>query len=114
MELHGKKIIVTGAAQGIGASALRAYVAAGAQVAAMDIDEAQGESIAASATAKGPGSAFFISCDVGDRTQVDAAFDTAAARMGGLDVLAHIAGVHRHAATHDVHDETLAWLSTSM
>jgi NAD(P)-dependent dehydrogenase (short-subunit alcohol dehydrogenase family) len=51
MELHGKKIIVTGAAQGIGASALRAYVAAGAHVAAMDIDAAQGEAIAASATA---------------------------------------------------------------
>ena len=110
MELHGKKIIVTGAAQGIGASALRAYVAAGAHVAAMDIDAAQGEAIAASATAKGPGSAFFIACDVGDRAMVDAAFDAAVARLGGLDVLAHIAGVHRHAATHDVPDETLAWL----
>lgn len=110
MELHGKKIIVTGAAQGIGASALRAYVAAGAHVAAMDIDAQQGEAIAAGATAKGPGSAFFIACDVGDRAMVDAAFDAAVARLGGLDVLAHIAGVHRHAATHDVPDETLAWL----
>ncbi len=110
MELHNKKIIVTGAAQGIGASALRAYVAAGAQVAAMDIDAEQGAAVAASANAAGPGSAFFIKCDVGDRMEVDASFDAAVGRMGGLDVLAHIAGVHRHAATHDVPDDTLSWL----
>lgn len=110
MELHDKNIIVTGAAQGIGASALRAYVAAGANVAAMDIDAEKGEAVVASANASGPGSAFFIKCDVGDRVEVDASFDAAAGRMGGLDVLAHIAGVHRHAPTHDVPDETLAWL----
>lgn len=64
---------------GIGASALRAYVAAGAHVAAMDIDVEHGEAVAATATAEGPGSAFFIKCDVGDRAEVDAAFDAAAA-----------------------------------
>lgn len=110
MSLSDKTIIVTGAAQGIGASALRAYVAAGAQVAAMDVDVAQGEAAVASANAAGPGSAFFVACDVGDRAAVDAAFDAAVDRMGRLDVLAHIAGVHRHAPTHDVPDETLAWL----
>jgi NAD(P)-dependent dehydrogenase (short-subunit alcohol dehydrogenase family) len=108
MELTNKKIIVTGSAQGIGASTVRAYVAAGAQVAAMDIDAEKGE--AAVAHVEGPGSAFFIKCDVGDRAEVDAAFDEAVKHMGGLDVLAHIAGVHRHAATHDVPDETLSWL----
>jgi 3-oxoacyl-[acyl-carrier protein] reductase len=30
--------------------------------------------------------------------------------LGGLDVLAHIAGVHRHAPTHDVPDELLGWI----
>jgi NAD(P)-dependent dehydrogenase (short-subunit alcohol dehydrogenase family) len=108
MELTNKKIIVTGSAQGIGASTVRAYVAAGAQVVAMDVDAEKGE--AAVANAEGPGSASFIKCDVGDRAEVDAAFDEAAKRMGGLDVLAHVAGVHRHAATHDVPDETLSWL----
>ncbi|MBB5687876.1 3-oxoacyl-[acyl-carrier protein] reductase [Sphingobium boeckii] len=110
MELHDKKIIVTGAAQGIGASALRAFVAAGAHVAAMDIDAENGAAAALSASAAGPGSAFFIQCDVGDRAAVDASFDAAVGQMGGLDVLAHIAGVHRHAPTHDVPDETLSWL----
>jgi 3-oxoacyl-[acyl-carrier protein] reductase len=29
--------------------------------------------------------------------------------MGGLDVLADIVGVHRHAATHEVPDDVLQW-----
>lgn len=108
MELTNKKIIVTGSAQGIGASTVRAYVAAGAQVVAMDIDTEKGEN--AVANVEGLGSAFFIKCDVGDRAEVDASFDKAVKLLGGLDVLAHVAGVHRHAATHDVPDETLSWL----
>jgi NAD(P)-dependent dehydrogenase (short-subunit alcohol dehydrogenase family) len=110
MELDKKKIIVTGAAQGIGEATLRAYVAAGAQVAAMDVNTEMGEAAAKQANAQGPGSAFFDKCDVANRAEVDAAFDEAAAEMGGLDVLAHVAGVHRHAPTHDVPDDTLAWL----
>jgi 3-oxoacyl-[acyl-carrier protein] reductase len=110
VNLSEHKIIVTGAAQGIGASAVRAFVSAGAQVAAMDIDEAQGQATVDAANVAGPGSAFFINCDVGNRAQVDIAFDEAVARLGKLDVLAHIAGVHRHAVTHDVPDETLTWL----
>jgi 3-oxoacyl-[acyl-carrier protein] reductase len=110
VNLSEHKIIVTGAAQGIGASAVRAFVSAGAQVAAMDIDEAQGQATVDAANIAGSGSAFFINCDVGNRAQVDVAFDKAVSRLGKLDVLAHIAGVHRHAATHDVPDETLTWL----
>lgn len=110
MSLSNHKMIVTGAAQGIGASAVRAFVAAGAEVGAMDIDAVQGQATVDVANASGPGKAFFLNCDVGDRAQVDAAFDEAAVRMGRLDVLAHIAGVHRHAITHDVPDDTLAWL----
>jgi NAD(P)-dependent dehydrogenase (short-subunit alcohol dehydrogenase family) len=110
MQLNGRKIIVTGAAQGIGASALRAFVAAGANVAAMDVDPEKGEAVVADANAAGPGSAFFLKCNVADRAEVDASFGAAVSRLGGLDVLAHIAGVHRHAVTHEVPDETLAWL----
>jgi NAD(P)-dependent dehydrogenase (short-subunit alcohol dehydrogenase family) len=110
MSLQGKKIIVTGGAQGIGAAAVRAFVAAGASVFALDVDREQGARTAETASASGPGRADFLPCDVSDRAQVDDAFDHAASAMGGLDVLAHIAGVHRHAPTHDVPDDTLAWL----
>jgi NAD(P)-dependent dehydrogenase (short-subunit alcohol dehydrogenase family) len=110
MNLTGKRIIVTGSAQGIGASAVRAFVAAGAEVVAMDVNRAAGEETVAEANAAGSGHARFITCDVGDRSAVDAAFDAAVAQLGGLDVLAHIAGVHRHAPTHKVPQDTLDWL----
>lgn len=110
MQLKGKKIIVTGGSQGIGASAVRAFTGAGATVFALDVDEVQGQETARTASATGPGSAHYLKCDVSNRSEVDAAFDEAASTMGGLDVLAHIAGVHRHAPTHEVPDETLAWL----
>jgi 3-oxoacyl-[acyl-carrier protein] reductase len=110
MQLQGKKIIVTGGAQGIGASAVRAFVAAGAEVFAMDVDDVRCHQMAEAASAAGPGMATFVKCDVSSRSEVNAAFDAAVDAMGGLDVLAHIAGVHRHAPTHDVPDDTLEWL----
>jgi len=110
MPLQDKRIIVTGGAQGIGAAAVRAFVAAGARVFSLDVDEQQGPQTAEAASSSGPGQATFLPCDVSKRAEVDAAFDRAVSAMGGLDVLAHIAGVHRHAPTHDVPDDTLAWL----
>lgn len=110
MSLNGKRIILTGCAQGIGASTLRAYVAEGAHVFGLDRDEETGAATVAEVNANGSGTARFLKCDIGDRAAVDEAFDEAAAEMGGLDVLAHIAGVHRHAETHKVPQETLDWI----
>ena len=110
MQLSGSRIIVTGGSQGIGEAALRAYVKAGAQVFSLDINEERGARVAAEASAGGPGTAQFLRCDVSVRSEVDAAFDRAAAAMGGLDVLAHIAGVHRHAPTHAVPQDVLDWI----
>jgi NAD(P)-dependent dehydrogenase (short-subunit alcohol dehydrogenase family) len=89
MKLVGKRIIVTGSAQGIGQAVVEAFVAEGA---------------------RGPGTAKFLRTDVSDRGSVDEAFAKAVEDLGGLDVLAHIAGVHRHAPTHNVPDELLSWL----
>ena len=110
MQLTGKRIILTGGSQGIGEATLRAYVKAGARVVSLDRNEALGRKVAEEANAAGPGTASFLRCDVSNRAEVDATFDQAAAELGGLDVLAHIAGVHRHAPTHEVPDETLSWI----
>ena len=110
MQLSGKKIIVTGGSQGIGEAAVHAFVKEGAQVFSLDINQELGVRSAQRASSTGPGSATFIKCDVSRRDEVDAAFETAVAALGGLDVLAHIAGVHRHAPTHDVPDDLLAWI----
>ena len=110
MNLTGKRIIVTGGSQGIGEAVVRAYVKAGAHVFVLDVNEELGGKVASEANAAGPGSARFLRCDVSNRAEVDATFDQAAKELGGLDVLAHVAGVHRHAPTHQVPDETLSWM----
>ena len=46
MQLAGLRIIVTGAAHGIGAGTARAYVREGARVAALDVDDEAGEALA--------------------------------------------------------------------
>jgi NAD(P)-dependent dehydrogenase (short-subunit alcohol dehydrogenase family) len=101
MELEGKRIIVTGGAQGIGEAVVRAYTAAGATVTSLDVNENRGRAVAAEAKAD------FRSCDVSDRAQVESVFAGAAADMGGLDVLVNVAGVHRHAPVQEIPQELL-------
>jgi 2-hydroxycyclohexanecarboxyl-CoA dehydrogenase len=104
--LAGMRIVVTGAAQGIGASTLRAYVAAGADVAALDVNAEAGATEAAKAGAAGPGTACFRRCDVGSRSSVAEAFGAVADRFGGrLDVLAHVAGIERSVPAEDISDD---------
>jgi 3-oxoacyl-[acyl-carrier protein] reductase len=110
MQLVGKRIIVTGSAQGIGQAVVEAYVAEGAHIYALDTNEMLGMQSAQAANDKGPGTAKFLKADVSNRAEVDTAFATAVDDLGGLDVLAHIAGVHRHAPTHDVPDDILSWI----
>ena len=89
--LEGKRIIVTGAARGMGEATVLAYVAAGAKVVAMDINDDPGQQVVNAAS--GPGSARYMHVDVSDKESVEAAFLAAAEEMGGLDVLAHPAAI---------------------
>lgn len=107
MDLSSKKIIVTGCAHGIGEATVKAYVMAGAEVVGMDIQADKGAHVVDAATRLGPGFAHFLKCDVASRDDVDAAFKTAVKRIGRLDVLTHVAGVHQLAPTHDVPDDML-------
>jgi NAD(P)-dependent dehydrogenase (short-subunit alcohol dehydrogenase family) len=110
MQLEGKRIIVTGGAQGIGEAATHAFVAEGAHVYSLDANDALGREVAERASKYGPGTATFLKADVSIRAEVDEAFERAIADLGGLDVLAHIAGVHRHAPTHAVPDDLIRWM----
>jgi 3-oxoacyl-[acyl-carrier protein] reductase len=92
MELKEKRIIVTGCASGMGAATVRAYVKAGAQVVGMDISEAAGNE--ACANAEGAGTVTFLPVDVADTDRVQETFGAAVDLMGGLDALAHPAGIH--------------------
>lgn len=102
MNIAGKRVIVTGSASGIGASGIGALVAAGAHVAALDLADEAGIAIAAAAGKAGPGSAFYLRCDVSDRAEVEAVFGAAVRQLGGLDTLINIAGVERKSAAEDI------------
>ncbi len=88
-DLTGMGVLVTGAASGIGRASVIAFVAAGARVAAADVD---GAGLATLAGAAG-GWIVPISVDVRDPDQVEAMVATAVDALGRLDVAHNNAGV---------------------
>jgi 3-oxoacyl-[acyl-carrier protein] reductase len=81
--LHGRRILVTGSATGIGAAAVAVLREAGANV------------VATYHRTPPPsqGGVTWLQCDVRDSATVDDVVNTAADTLGGLDVLLHAAGL---------------------
>jgi rhamnose utilization protein RhaD (predicted bifunctional aldolase and dehydrogenase)/NAD(P)-dependent dehydrogenase (short-subunit alcohol dehydrogenase family) len=101
--LAGQIAVVTGAGGAIGAATAKAFAAAGAEVALLDIDAAAAR---ARATEIG-GAALAIQCDVTDRASVTAAFDRICENFGGLDILVSNAGGAWQGRIGEVSDEIL-------
>jgi NAD(P)-dependent dehydrogenase (short-subunit alcohol dehydrogenase family) len=91
MLLAGRRIIVTGAASGIGAATVRACVENGAAVAALDIEDAGGTHLVATLREFSEDVGYFH-CDISERGQVDAVFADAVDLLGGLDALVNVGG----------------------
>lgn len=81
--LKGRRVVVTGAATGLGAAAVRALAGAGAAVVATYHDAEPADDAAVT----------WLPCDVRDAGAVDAMVDEAVGALGGLDVLVHAAGL---------------------
>ena len=93
MRLANKKIIITGAATGIGRATARLTAAEGARVAALDINDGDGRSVV-DAICRSGGDARYWHADVRDGGQVSAAVAEALDWFGGgVDVLLHLAGI---------------------
>jgi NAD(P)-dependent dehydrogenase (short-subunit alcohol dehydrogenase family) len=90
----GKKVFITGAAQGLGAAMARGLAAEGAKVALADINFAGAEKVAAEFNkAFGAGTAFAYALDVTDEEQWIAALAAADKAMGGISGLINNAGI---------------------
>lgn len=87
MNFTGKKILVTGAASGIGNACATAFAQTGGTVILTDINEAAGE-----AAAKALPGAHFMKLDVTSREDCEALAARVEAELGGLDVLVNAAG----------------------
>jgi NAD(P)-dependent dehydrogenase (short-subunit alcohol dehydrogenase family) len=90
--LAGKKVFVTGGAQGIGKSAALAFAEAGADVAIVDIDEALAAATAAEVERLGVRS-FAVRCDVTDPMSVDAMVKKVTGEFGTIDIAFNNAGI---------------------
>jgi NAD(P)-dependent dehydrogenase (short-subunit alcohol dehydrogenase family) len=87
-ELSGRRVLITGAARGIGAATAKRLHARGARVVLAGIEP---ELLAR--TAAECGDALAVVCDVRDREQVEGAVEAAVEHLHGLDVVVANAGV---------------------
>jgi NAD(P)-dependent dehydrogenase (short-subunit alcohol dehydrogenase family) len=99
MNLDGKRIIVTGAATGIGRATASHVASLGAKVAAFDVNDVDGQGVVDAITGAG-GTARYWHVDVAVEPEVEAAVEDATAWLGGgPDVLLHLAGILKGAST---------------
>ncbi len=89
--LWGRRIIVTGAASGMGAAIATLFAREGARLALLDIDET------ALAAVSGRTGATPLTTDIACERQVRAATVTASRAMGGIDGIVNAAGILRNA-----------------
>jgi rhamnose utilization protein RhaD (predicted bifunctional aldolase and dehydrogenase)/NAD(P)-dependent dehydrogenase (short-subunit alcohol dehydrogenase family) len=88
LPLAGQVAVITGAAGAIGFATAKAFAAAGAEVALLDVDGAAAQT---KAKAIG-GTALGLRCDVTDVASVREAFASVAAAFGGVDIAVSNAG----------------------
>jgi len=92
--LEGKKALITGGAQGMGAAIAKYWAAQGAAVCVADLNEEGIEQVAEEIKADG-GEATFIKLDVQDEDQARSAVDHTAKTFGEINVLLNNAGVNK-------------------
>lgn len=99
-DLAGRRLVVTGAARGIGASVARLAVARGARVALIGLEA---DRLKALADELGP-AASWCEADVRDSEALQVAIDEGALAMGGIDLLVANAGVVAYGTVRQAED----------
>ncbi len=101
--LEGRRIVVTGGASGMGAATVRAYAREGARIVSIDVNDEAGTKVAEEAAKLG-GEVRFERCDISSR-EIFPVMEEAIEWLGGLDVLANVAGIERGATPEDVTED---------
>src|SRR5258706_10188746 len=94
VNLNGKVALVTGAGDGVGRSIALALGAAGASVGVNDLNPDRADNVAQEIIDAG-GQAVPLSGDVSNKFQAAAAIEQMRARLTGLHILVHPAGIPR-------------------
>lgn len=103
--LDGRVVVVTGGGGGLGTALGRAFVAAGASVALLDID-VQAATRAADAVAAAA-RVITVACDVADPTACERAVSQVAERLGPPDIVVVNAGLTHRSAVADTEIEVV-------
>lgn len=104
MSVDGKRVLITGAAQGIGEAIARRLAQDGASVCVADIDGGGAEQVAASINQAG-GQAMATSGDVARREDIRRMIDECVDAFGGLDVMFNNAGFNKPEPFLDITEE---------
>jgi NAD(P)-dependent dehydrogenase (short-subunit alcohol dehydrogenase family) len=102
LDFHGKRVLVTGGARGIGAAVVAAFAARGARVA---VGARSADSASALIGRLGSKAVLPAIGDIRSRAGARAVIGEAVEALGGLDVLVNSAGVFAEAAVADVTQE---------
>lgn len=93
IDMQGKIVVVTGAAQGIGAAIAEKYTEAGAQTVVLDVRQETEVQEILDAIAKAGERPVYRKCDISNHDEVDAVFKEIAVLLGRIDVLVNNAGI---------------------
>jgi NAD(P)-dependent dehydrogenase (short-subunit alcohol dehydrogenase family) len=85
--LEGKVAVITGAAGGIGKASAKKFAAEGARVVVADVTDEAGRELAEEING------LYVHADVTDADSVEAMYDAAIGRFGGLDICFNNAGI---------------------
>jgi short-subunit dehydrogenase len=107
--LKGQRVLITGAASGIGEAAALAFAAQGARVVLVDIDAAGLDRVAAAVAARGGEAATYVA-DMASAEQVAELAARVTGEHGPVDVLVNNAGVAVVAPFAETRPEDLEWI----
>ena len=89
MSFENTHAVVSGGASGLGLAVVERIITQGGKAAILDINEQQGNEIAA----KYPKQAIFVKTDISKEADVDAAVDSAAEKFGHINLAVGCAGI---------------------